>query len=48
VDKTGRKLPVAPVIPESDEEKRRFEDAGHRREIRRAEAARKAGVASRR
>jgi acyl-CoA hydrolase len=47
VDKTGRKLPVAPVIPETAEEKRRFEDAGHRREIRRAEAARKASVASR-
>jgi len=46
VDRTGRKLPVAPVIPETAEEKRRFEDAGHRREIRRAEAARKAGVAS--
>ena len=41
VDRNGRKLPVAPVIPESADEKRRFEDAGHRREIRRAEAARK-------
>lgn len=47
VDRSGRKLPVAPVIPETDEEKRRFEDAGHRREIRRAEAARKGGAASR-
>jgi acyl-CoA hydrolase len=47
VDQNGRKLPVAPVIPESTDEKRRFDDAGHRREIRRAEAARKSGVASR-
>jgi acyl-CoA hydrolase len=46
VDKTGRKLLVAPVVPESAEEQRRFEDAGHRREIRRAEAARKSGAAS--
>jgi acyl-CoA hydrolase len=45
VDRNGRKLLVAPVIPESADEQRRFEDAGHRREIRRAEAERKAGVA---
>jgi acyl-CoA hydrolase len=47
VDRNGRKLPVAQVIPESADEQRRFEDAGRRREIRRAEAERKAGVASR-
>jgi hypothetical protein len=47
VDREGHKLPVAPVIPESADEVRRFEDAGHRREIRRAEAERKAGVANR-
>jgi acyl-CoA hydrolase len=47
VDQNGRKLPVAPVIPESADEKRRFDDAGHRREIRRAEAARKSGAANR-
>jgi hypothetical protein len=34
------------VIPETKAEIRRFEDAMHRREIRRAEAQRKAGVAS--
>ena len=47
VDRNGRKLPVAPVIPESADQQRRFEDAGRRREIRRAEAERKAGVAGR-
>jgi acyl-CoA hydrolase len=41
VDPFGRHLPVAPVIPESDEEKRRFEDAGRRRELREAERKRK-------
>jgi acyl-CoA hydrolase len=45
VDRQGRKLPVAAVIAESDEELRRFEDAGRRRQIRRAEADRKAGTA---
>ena len=35
------RLAVAPVIPETEEERRRFEDAGHRREIRRAETARR-------
>jgi len=29
------------VIPETDEQKRRYEDAGRRREIRRAEVERK-------
>jgi acyl-CoA hydrolase len=47
VDRHGRKLPVAPVVPQTPEEIRRFEDAGRRREIRRAEAERKAGAASR-
>jgi len=41
VDKEGKRLPVPPVIPETDEEKRRYEDAGHRREIRRAEVERR-------
>ena len=47
IDRHGRKLPVVPVIPETADEIRRFEDAGHRRELRRAEAERKAGNASR-
>jgi acyl-CoA hydrolase len=41
VDREGHRLPVAPVIPETDEEKRRFEDAARRREIRQAESARR-------
>jgi acyl-CoA hydrolase len=41
VDATGRHLKVAPVIPETDEQKRRYEDAGRRREIRKAELERK-------
>jgi acyl-CoA hydrolase len=45
VDSHGRKLPVAPVVPETPNEIRRYEDAGHRREIRKAEALRKAGAA---
>ncbi len=42
VDKEGRRLPVPPLIPETEEEKRRYEDAGHRREHRKAERERKA------
>ena len=34
IDKAGNKVPIAPVIPESDEELRRFEDAGERRRHR--------------
>ena len=41
VDRHGNKLPVAPVIPETEEEKRRYEDAERRREHRMAERARK-------
>jgi len=41
VDRHGRHLPVPQVIPETDEEKRRYEDAGRRREHRMAERARK-------
>jgi acyl-CoA hydrolase len=41
VDAAGRHLKVAPVIPETDEQKRRYEDAGRRREIRKAERKRR-------
>jgi acyl-CoA hydrolase len=41
VDAAGRHLKVAPIIPETDEQKRRYEDAGRRREIHRAERERK-------
>src|SRR5919108_1610459 len=41
VDRHGRPIPVPPVIPESEEEKRRYEDAGRRRAARKAEVERK-------
>lgn len=41
IDGAGNRLPVPPVIPETAEEERRYEDAARRREIRRAEAARR-------
>ena len=44
VDATGRRVTVAPVIPETDEEKRRYEDALRRRELRRSELARRKQV----
>jgi len=36
VDASGRRLPVPPVIPETEEQRRRYDDAGNRRELRRA------------
>ncbi len=41
VDRHGRHLPVPEVIPETEEEKRRYEEAGRRREGRTAEIERK-------
>lgn len=41
VNREGRHLAVPAVIPETGEEKRRYEDAGRRREIRRAELERR-------
>ncbi len=41
IDKVGNRLKVAPVVPETEEQKRRYEDAGRRREIRRAEQERR-------
>jgi acyl-CoA hydrolase len=41
VDREGRRLPVPPVIPETDEERKRYDDAGRRREIRRSEQQRR-------
>jgi acyl-CoA hydrolase len=41
VDRHGRKLQLPPVLPETEDEKRRYEDAGRRREVRRAEKMRK-------
>ncbi len=41
VDGGGRRLPVPAVIPETEDEKRRYDDAGRRRDIRRAERERR-------
>jgi acyl-CoA hydrolase len=41
IDGKGGRLAVAPVIPETEEQKRRYEDAGRRREVRRAELERR-------
>ncbi|MGA8272753.1 MAG: acyl-CoA thioesterase [Candidatus Sulfotelmatobacter sp.] len=41
VDAEGKRLKVAPVIPETDEQRRRYDDAGRRREIRRSEFERR-------
>ncbi len=41
VDAAGNRLAVPPVIPETEEERRRYEDAGRRRELRNSEAARR-------
>src|SRR6204780_3116238 len=40
-DGKGNHVKVAPVIPESKEQQRRYEDAGRRREIRRTELERR-------
>jgi acyl-CoA hydrolase len=37
VDERGKHKVVPPVVPESEEEKRRYEDAGRRRELRKWE-----------
>jgi acyl-CoA hydrolase len=41
IDSAGHHLKVAPVIPETEEEQRRYDDAGRRREIRRTELERR-------
>ena len=43
VDAGGRHLEVPAVIPETEDQRRRYEDAGRRREIRRAERERRRG-----
>jgi acyl-CoA hydrolase len=40
-DGQGKHLKVPPVIPDTEEQKRRYDDAGRRREIRRAELERR-------
>lgn len=44
VDSDGHRLAVPQVVPEEPEEKRRYDDAGRRREIRRAEVERRRRV----
>jgi acyl-CoA hydrolase len=41
VDTAGNRLPVAPVLPETANEERRYQGAARRRDIRRAESARR-------
>ena len=41
VDREGKRLPVPPVVPETEEQKRRHEDAERRREHRQAEMKRR-------
>lgn len=41
VDSQGRRVPVPQLYPESELERRHFEDAGHRRELRQRELERK-------
>jgi acyl-CoA hydrolase len=41
IDAAGNRLAVPPVIPETADEKRRYEDAARRREIRRANFVRR-------
>ena len=40
IDGAGKRLKVPPVIPETDDQQRRYDDAGRRREIRRSELER--------
>jgi acyl-CoA hydrolase len=41
LDRSGNRLPLAQVVPETDHQFRRHEDAGRRREMRSEEVARK-------
>jgi acyl-CoA hydrolase len=43
IDREGNRLKVPAVIPETDEQKRRYDDAGRRREFRRSEFKRHNG-----
>jgi acyl-CoA hydrolase len=41
LDANGKRVAVPPIIPETDHQKRRFDDAGRRREMRSGEVIRK-------
>jgi len=44
IDAQGKHLPVPAVVPETDEQRRRYDDAGRRRDIRRLELERRRSV----
>ncbi len=44
IDAAGHKMVVPPVVPETEDEKRRYDGAARRREIRRTESARRKEV----
>ena len=46
VDAAGNRMAVPPVVPETEDEKRRYEGAARRREMRRAESTRRKEVRS--
>ncbi|MGB8011225.1 MAG: acyl-CoA thioesterase [Terriglobales bacterium] len=46
IDAAGNKIVAPQVVPETDDEKRRYEGAARRREIRRAERARREEIRS--
>jgi acyl-CoA hydrolase len=46
VDVAGNRIAVPPVVPETEDEKRRYDGAARRREIRRAESTRRKEVGS--
>jgi acyl-CoA hydrolase len=46
VDSQGRRVPVPQLQPETDEEKRHYQDAGRRRELRQGELERKRAAKS--
>ncbi|MDP9037788.1 MAG: acyl-CoA thioesterase [Acidobacteriota bacterium] len=41
VDREGRAIPVPPITPETEHQRRRYEDAGRRREMRAGETQRR-------
>ena len=44
VDREGKPIEVPAVIPQTDHQRRRFEDAGRRRELRAGESARRRAI----
>jgi acyl-CoA hydrolase len=46
IDAAGNRMAVPPVVPETEDEKRRYDGAARRREIRRAESTRRKEVLS--